>query len=120
MDRHEIERLASANAKAPRVTLKEIEDSIAGVFYTSGDFLIDGAGEIAPGCDMETMKDEAKWMTICTIVLKNGFMVTGDTTPANKENYDPELGKKFSYDQAFKKLWPYFGFLLKTRQHEGW
>lgn len=25
-----------------------------------------------------------------------------------------------AYDQAFKQLWPLMGFVLKTRQHEGW
>lgn len=51
-------------------------------------------------------------VTICSIELDNGFSVRGESACVKKENYNKEIGEKISYDQAFNKLWAFFGFLL--------
>jgi hypothetical protein len=120
MNAEEIEKLAAANATAPRVRLTDIEDYIFGVFYQTGDHLLDHSDiRVAAYKDTE-LYERARLMTVCTIMMKNGFMVIGHSTPASAENYNFDLGKKLAYDQAFKQLWPLMGFVLKTRQMEGW
>jgi hypothetical protein len=120
MDAKEIDKLAAANATAPRVALADIEAAIFGVFYQTGDHLLDHADIKADAYKDTELYARARLMTICTIMMKNGFMVVGHSTPASPENYQWELGKQLAYDQAFKQLWPLMGFVLKTRQHEGW
>lgn len=53
-----------------------------------------------------------KLSTICMITLDNGFIVDGFSACAKPENYKKELGEKISYDNAFNKLYGFFGFLL--------
>jgi hypothetical protein len=116
----EIEDWASKNAKAPRVSVTDIEQAIFGVFYQTGDHLLDHSDIRVTAYKDTELYERARLMTVCTIMMKNGFMVIGHSTPASAENYNFDLGKKLAYDQAFKQLWPLMGFVLKTRQMEGW
>lgn len=56
-------------------------------------------------------------VTICEIKLDNGFSVRGESACVNPENYDEEIGNKIAYDNAFRQLWPFFGFMLAEDQH---
>lgn len=80
---------------APKVTKQQIEARICDkIFHRIGDTL-----------------------THCSIILDNGFNVTGESACVNAENYDQEIGERIAYDNAFNKLWPLFGFLLAEKQH---
>jgi hypothetical protein len=50
--------------------------------------------------------------TTCLIHLDNGFIVDGFSACAKPENYKQAVGEKVSYDNAYRKLWGFFGFLL--------
>lgn len=52
-------------------------------------------------------------MTVCAITMHNGFTVTGISAPASAANFDPEVGNRYAYDDAFKKLWQLEGYLLR-------
>jgi hypothetical protein len=56
-------------------------------------------------------------MTICVINLDNGFQVIGKSACADPDNYNKDIGQKIAYDNAFRELWPLFGFLLKEKLH---
>lgn len=75
---------------APRVTKDAIESRIK-----SRDFIRIG----------ETV-------TMCHIVLDNGYSVRGESACVNPANYNKKIGEKLSADNAFDKLWPLYGFLL--------
>jgi len=51
-------------------------------------------------------------VTMCNIDLDNGFSVRGESACVNPANYDQEIGEKIAYDNAFSKLWAFFGFVL--------
>lgn len=51
-------------------------------------------------------------VTICRITLDNGYSAGGESACVDPANYNQRLGEKIAYDDAFKKLWPLFGFLL--------
>lgn len=51
-------------------------------------------------------------VTVCQITLDNGYSVRGESACVNPANYNQEIGERISYDNAFNKLWPLFGFLL--------
>jgi hypothetical protein len=54
-------------------------------------------------------------LTVCALVLKNGFVVTGESACASPENYDAELGRKIARDKAIDKIWPLEGYLLRSQ-----
>jgi hypothetical protein len=81
---------------APRVTKEQIEERIV-----MKDFV-----HITPT------------VTLCNITLDNGYSVRGEAACVNSANYDREIGERFAYDDAFKKLWPLFGFALAETQHQ--
>ncbi len=57
-------------------------------------------------------------VTICLLKLKNGFSVTGESACASPNNFDDELGRKISRDNAKNKIWALEGYLLKQRLFE--
>lgn len=54
-------------------------------------------------------------VTHCRIVLDNGFSASGESACVNVENYNKEIGEKIAYENAFRQLWPLFGFLLAEK-----
>lgn len=54
-------------------------------------------------------------LTVCCLVLRNGFTVTGESACASPENFDAEIGRKIAYDNARSKIWQLEGYLLKER-----
>lgn len=83
---------SAANATAPRVTLESMEAKIVGEDYLTHGLL-----------------------TICILRMQNGFYVVGESAPASAANFDPELGKKFSYENAIRQLWKLEGYSLRDR-----
>lgn len=78
-----------------RVTKEGMEDRIASVDYL-----------VLPNTTV----------TICSITLDNGYSVRGESACVDPANFNEEIGQRYAYDNAFKKLWPLFGFLLTERR----
>lgn len=60
-------------------------------------------------------QDFHKWtntMTLCTIVMDNGYVVIGKSACVDPANYNQQIGEKLAREDAIKQLWPLFGFLL--------
>lgn len=51
-------------------------------------------------------------MTICMVTMNNGFVVVGESSPADPLNYDETLGRQFAYEKAISKLWPLEAYAL--------
>ena len=90
---------------APRVTPDDIEKNIAGEYYTTADKAFDGSPVL----------QALNLLTLCVIVLKNGFTVTGESACASPENFDEELGRKIARQNAVNKIWPLMGYALKEK-----
>ncbi len=99
--------LSAASAKVPanRVTLSDIEANIAGQYFATGDHLVEGC-PVVPGL---------KVLTVCILVLRNGFTVIGKAAPADTDNFNPELGRKFAKEDAIRQVWPLMGYALRER-----
>lgn len=74
--------------------------------------------------DIAMGRDGNKWnfealglLTYCTLILQNGFTVTGESACASPENFDAEIGRKIARENAINKLWPLMGYELKQRLH---
>jgi hypothetical protein len=98
---------------APRITLSDIESTIAQEHYFTAD---DGIHCVYQGGPEYQASDiSLKLLTFCILVLKNGFTVTGESACVSPENFDADLGKKIAKQNAIDKLWPLLGYALKEK-----
>lgn len=102
---------------APRITPSHIEDCIASVhFFTAAD------GATAVMGDSDTISNGSlqslELLTICVMVLKNGFTVVGKSACASPENFNADIGKDVAWRDAKEQIWPLEGYLLKQNLYE--
>jgi hypothetical protein len=77
---------------APRLTPEKIEAAIVGETFTT----------LPSGKVM-----------VCELTLRNGFTVRGDAAVVSKANFNEEIGRKVSRENAKKKVWELEGYLLQ-------
>jgi len=90
---------------AARVTPADIEAAIAAEYFFTADKATEGCPQLP----------ELSLLTLCVLVLRNGFTVTGESACASPENFDAEVGRKIARQNAVNKIWPLLGFELKTK-----
>ena len=90
---------------APRLTPADIDATIVGEYFVRASDAMKGA-PILPSLEC---------LTICVLVLKNGFTVTGESACASPANYDAELGRKIARDNARNKIWAFEGYALRNK-----
>lgn len=54
-------------------------------------------------------------MTIAVVHLKNGYALVGKSVPADPDNYDRDLGRRFAREDAIRQAWPLYAFSLRDR-----
>jgi hypothetical protein len=54
-------------------------------------------------------------LTICVLVLRNGFTVTGESACASPENFNAAIGRKIARENAITKVWPLMGYELRCK-----
>lgn len=103
------EAYSAAKATHPRVSLADMEGKIKRQHFFTAGAAIAALGQPAdPECPTGLL-------TICILVMENGFTVIGKSAPASPENFDEEKGRTFAYDDAIKQLWPLEGYALRER-----
>ena len=85
--------LQEKGLNAPRLTPQHIDDTIVSEAYY-----------VFPGTTL----------TVCMLVLRNGFSVIGESAAASPENFDEAIGRKISRDNARNKIWALEGYLLRN------
>lgn len=105
---------AAAVARAPRVTLADIEAAVKHRYDLTGD----EATKAFRDADLHDAPESLRLLSICILVMRNGFTVIGKSAPASPENFNAELGKKFAYEDAVRQLWPLMGYLLRQRFYD--
>ncbi|HJU70386.1 MAG TPA: Gp49 family protein [Paucimonas sp.] len=81
---------------APRITPQRVEEVIMGEDY-----------HVFPGTTL----------TVCCLMLANGFNVIGESACASLANFDAELGRKIARDNAKQKIWALEGYALRNTLH---
>lgn len=54
-------------------------------------------------------------VTLCVLVLKNGFVAVGQSSVADIANFDDALGRKFAREDAVRQAWPVAMSYLQER-----
>lgn len=102
-----LEREIQAKAdKAPRVTPQALLDEIVSEHYHSPQQAGDQAWTGDANGALNTL-------TICVLVLRNGFTVIGHSACASPENFNAEIGRRIARENAEREIWPLLGFRLR-------
>jgi len=122
MNCNEIEKeIQGKGLTAPRITPADIENNILSEHYFTaynGRFgaIQNGSytGREIPKANEDDLV-ALKLLTFCTLILGNGFTVTGESACVSSENFDAELGRKIARQNAVTKIWPLMGYALKEK-----
>lgn len=94
---------------APRVSLDDIKANIACEYHFTADKAL---GEDVP------YPASLSLLSVCILVLQNGFTLIGKSAPASAENFDADLGRKLAYEDAVRQCWPLMGYELRERLYQ--
>lgn len=83
---------------APRLTPTYVEGRIVGETYT-----VLPSGKVM----------------VCELTLRNGFTVRGEASVVDRANFNEEVGRRISRDNAVRQIWPLEGYLLQQRLYAG-
>jgi hypothetical protein len=83
---------------APRLTPTMIDDTITGEYY-----------HVFPGTTV----------TVCALILRNGYVVVGESAAASPENFDRSIGERIARDNARNRIWGLEGYLLREKLSAG-
>lgn len=122
MSLKETDKAAAAIAVAPRVALADIEAAIAAKFYWTAGSALAAKGQgsadwMAPDVEVPMVLRQMDILTVCVLVVRNGFTVIGKSAPASPENFNADLGRKFAYEDCIRQLWPLMGYALRDKLH---
>ncbi len=99
MDENKLEQeIQDKGLIAPRLTPAQIDDTIVGEDYY-----------IFP----------ESTITVCRLILRNGYSVLGESAAVSTDNFDQEIGRKVARDNARGKIWSLEGYLLKDKLSKG-
>ena len=110
-----IEQLIVARGadRAPRVLPEDVAANIQHeVYFTAAQGLNGAVRRAGQSDEFAALVDVLGLLTICVLVLRNGFTVVGTSACASPENFDAEVGKR---DNAVREIWPLMGYALKQR-----
>ena len=57
-------------------------------------------------------------LTICVVTMVNGYTVTGESACADPKMFNAEIGEKFAFAAAERKIWPLLGYALKNELYK--
>lgn len=109
---------ANAAGFAPRITPERIQQVIASAHYFTGLEGVTGAHAVHGSDATLTQIDGAislGLLTICILVLQNGFTVVGKSACASPQNFNAEMGRRLAREDAERQIWALEGYQLRTR-----
>lgn len=111
----ELQQKIDASAVAPRITPADIAAAIASEWY------INGATGVVPDAFQPAVPagHPLELLTICVLVLRNGFTVTGISACASAANFNEEIGRGVARQNAVNQIWPLLGHELRTKLAAG-
>src|SRR6185437_14893087 len=90
-------RIQELRLTAPRITPEHLDSLIVSETYT-----ILPSGKV----------------TVCELMLKNGFSVRGESAVVSKTNFNEEIGRQISRENARNQIWQLEGYRLQQQLYE--
>lgn len=108
---------SAAVAKSPntRVKLEDIEENIIAETFVTGDNIAPAQMSVSLRASREVVTEYLRPLTVCILVLRNGFTVIGKAAPADPTNFNPDLGRKFAREDAIRQIWLLMGYALREK-----
>lgn len=106
----------AAAAVAPRLTPDTLQAQISSEHYFTARNGVFGAGE--PGSLTHSEIPELALLTLCVLVMRNGFTVVGKSACASPENFNADIGRRLAREDAVRQLWSLLGYELRTKLAE--
>ena len=96
------------------VSKSSIEAKIRGVYFINAGEAI----KTSNGGYTDRDLAELNLVTICIIIMQNGFKVEGTSACVDPKIYNEAIGQEEAYKNAFEKIWEKEGYLLKQKLFE--
>lgn len=96
------------------VSKASIEAKIRGVYFINAGEALKDSNRGYIQRDLE----ELKLVTICIIILENGFKVEGTSACVDPSRYNEAIGQEEAYKNAVEKIWELEGYALKQKLFE--
>lgn len=90
------QQIQAKKLNAPRLTPDHINEQIVRAQY-----------HVFPGTTV----------TVCCLLLRNGFNTVGHSAAVSPENFDEDIGRKVAYEKARNAIWELEVYLLKDYLH---
>lgn len=103
----------------PRITPADIEAQISAEFYLNGYDFADSEKAVRIRHNDNRADVHMSLLTMCVLVLNNGFTVFGHSACVSRENFDAEIGAKVARANAVAKIWSLMGYELKSKLAAG-
>lgn len=98
------------SCNAPSVTEDDVERIIESTWYVNGSNM--PANVFQPAVPA---KHPLCQLTICVLVLKNGFTVVGQSACASPDKFDAVKGRWLARKDAVRQVWPLMGYMLRNQ-----
>lgn len=107
----------------PRVKPSDIEAAIRSEHYFTAlqgarMAVIDHVTDTATMPEVDPHDPELGLVTICVLILKNGFKVVGTSVCAHPDMFSASIGRQYAREEAIVALYPILGYALKQKLHE--
>lgn len=90
-----------------KVTQEDVSAVIADEYYLNVAAAIEALDwTVTPSASLERL-------TMCVLVLRNGFVVQGFSACADPAAFDEEIGRLMARKDAESKVWPLLGYSLR-------
>lgn len=99
----------AAETGGVRVSLEDLEAKVAHKYFVPGEVVVTWNHMI----EDKEVPPTLEGLTLCVLVMCNGFIVIGKSAPADPRNYDSQLGRDFAYEDALRQAWQLEGYLLR-------
>lgn len=102
-----MDQAADAVSTDVRVSRAMIDGQIMQHWFTTADQCIPLRARLS---EIEPLK----LMTLCFMVMKNGYVIIGKSACAAPKNFNAELGRKLAFEDCIRQLYPLLGYELKS------
>lgn len=105
------------------VTADDVEDAIASEHYFTAADGLAGANVVTRGglcvVNLHSSPPQLGLLTICVLVMRNGFTVLGKSVCASLVSFDAEDGRRIARQHAVAQLVPLLVYALRERIASG-